>query len=149
MSAGTNGQRAWWHFWVRPGTDGNQQLRLTQAHERCVMVWLLEMTATDIAEDLKRLEAQFRNRRVVFVHSGHDFSPMVAAHVVFEALPPIASMRANPGLMDWGAWVADRFALLQAAWAPERAIRYGMPPETYLAQARAIAAEVTVHAGAS
>lgn len=125
----------------------SEELRLTDPGERCVLVWLLEFPATDIAADLKRVADQLRRRRVVFVHSGVDFSPMVAAGVIFEALPPLAAMRAHRGLLDWGAWVSDRIALLQTVWAPDRAITYGMPPEAYMAEANAIACGTAADAG--
>lgn len=113
---------------------------LTPGNKKCLMVWLLELPSGDIAQDLRRLQSQFSRRHVVFVHSKPEFAPMVAAGVVFEALPPLSMMRAHSALVDWGAWATDRLALLKASWAPDRALTYGMAPEAYLAEARAIAA---------
>jgi hypothetical protein len=110
-----------------------ESLCLRTDKTRCLMVWLLELQKNATAEELTRLSSRFKTWKIVFVHSFPNFSPMVEARVIFEALPPLAMLRAHPGLCDWSAWLQDRRALLMSKWSPEKEICYGLSFNDYAA----------------
>lgn len=121
----------WRHPAEKPtATDGTLCLRADTS--QCLMVWLLELQRNATSEELIKLSSRFRHWTIVFVHSSANFSPMVEARVIFEALPPLTMLHAHQGLCDWSAWLQDRRALLMSKWAPNREICYGLSFHDYI-----------------
>lgn len=134
-----------WRNWRVSGREtGVQDPATARLHlapdEKTIVVYLLELPLEGADKSLRELSTRFAGHRFVFVHSSTKFQIFHEANVIFEALPSLEQMRSFPSLLDWGAWVADRLALLETAWSPERSIFYGTSPQDYLSQARHIAA---------
>jgi len=139
----------WGSKGASPEQAADPELAILPDGESVVMIYALDMPASEFAPSVAHLAARMRGAKLVVVHSSFDFQPMMAQKQAFEVLPDLAQMQRFPRLMNWPQYMADRRDLLLAKWRPDRAVAFGMTMDDYVAKtAEMFAAEVaTLSAG--
>jgi hypothetical protein len=117
-----------------------------EASKHVVMVTLLEVAPSHVADIISQTKRESRNK-VVYVSDCSDFSLFRWHDVMFEYVPSLSQQKLHGAGLAWPIFLNERYELLVAKWRPIKLVEYGMTFARFIEQAEAATGSTPVGYG--